>query len=76
MLWRGSNALSLARVNEFQKRFASRFVIFALEPFAQVLHPVNDFTELRKAMAPVGPRNQLIDIELIGQTSASVCEVF
>ena len=32
---------------------------------AQVLHSVNDFTEFRKAPAPVGPRDQLVHVELM-----------
>ncbi len=63
-------------LNASPKCGASWFVIFTLEPLAQVLHPVNHFTELGKASAPVGTGDQRVHIALIGQlqpTFAKLC---
>src|SRR5262245_25162685 len=54
-------------LKECPKRRASRFILFTLEPLAQVLHPVNHCPELREALAPVSPRQQLVHLQLIGQ---------
>ena len=63
-------------LNEFPKRRTGRLVVFALKPLAQVLHPVNDFTQLGKAPAPVGPRDQLVHVELIGQFQPAFTQFF
>ncbi len=58
---------TLARAfNQLQKGVPSRLGIFTLEPHPQVLYPVKDFAPLRKAPAPLVPRNPLVHIELIG----------
>src|SRR5438034_2100901 len=57
---------TLARAfNQLQKGVPSRLCIFTLEPHPQVLYPVNDFAQLRKAPAPLVPRNPRVHIELI-----------
>src|SRR5688500_8418499 len=63
-------------LNEFPKRRTGRFVVFALKPLAQALHPVNDFTQLRKASTPVSPCDQLVHVELIRQLQPTFAKLF
>ena len=58
---------TLARaLNEFQQRRSGGFLLYTLEPLAQVLHPVERFTQLRKASAPLVTRDPLVHLQLIG----------
>src|SRR5712691_7971183 len=53
-------------LNEFQKRLSGWFFILAIAPLPQVLHPIQRFTSLWKAPAPVVTGDELIHIKLIG----------
>src|SRR5918998_6185516 len=58
---------ALARpLNQLRERLAGWLVILALEPQAQVLHPIDHLTQLWKAPAPLVTRDQLVHMELIG----------
>jgi hypothetical protein len=45
---------------------ASRCIVLALTPPAQVLDPIKDLTPLRETPAPGGPCDPRVDLELIG----------
>src|SRR5918999_1173547 len=67
---------ALARtLNQLRERLAGWFFILALKPQAQVLHPVNHLAQLRKAPSPLVPRDQLVDMELIGRLQPTATQL-
>src|SRR5262249_42036740 len=63
-------------LNELPKGSACRFIVCALKPLAQVLDPINDLAQLRETLAPVGPCDQRVDLELIGQLQPAFTKLF
>ena len=53
-------------LTEFHKRLSGWFFLLAVEPLPQVLHPIQRFTSLWTAPAPVVTGDELIHIKLIG----------
>jgi hypothetical protein len=63
-------------LNALPKRRASRLIVCALQPPAPILDPIKDLPPLRDTLAPVGPCDQRVARELIGQLQPAVAKLF
>jgi hypothetical protein len=60
---------------QLQKGLSGGFLIFTIEPYPQVLHPVDRFASLWKTPPPLVTRDQLVDIQLIGGLQPALAQL-